>query len=47
MLELADHRTALGARLLADLGADVLLIEPPGGADIRAMAPFLGDQART
>ena len=44
VLELADHRTALGARLLADLGADVLLIEPPGGADIRAMGPFLDDQ---
>ena len=44
VLELADHRTALGGRLLADLGADVLLIEPPAGADIRAMAPFLGDQ---
>ena len=44
VLELADHRTALGARLLADLGADVLLIEPPAGADIRAMAPFLNDQ---
>ena len=45
VLELADHRSALGGRLLADLGAEVFLIEPPSGGEIRAMAPFLDDQA--
>ena len=44
MLELTDPRSALGGRLLADLGADVFLVEPPGGGEIRSMAPFLGDQ---
>jgi len=44
VLELADQRTALGGRLLADLGADVYLIEPPSGAQIRATAPFLDDR---
>src|SRR5919106_2220735 len=31
------------ARLLADYGADVLKLEPPGGADLRRMAPFYHD----
>ena len=31
------------ARLLADYGADVLKLEPPGGATLRRMGPFFGD----
>jgi len=31
------------ARLLADYGADVLKLEPPGGARLRRMGPFLHD----
>ena len=31
------------ARLLADYGADVLKLEPPGGAALRRMEPFFGD----
>ena len=31
------------ARLLADYGADVLKLEPPGGAALRKMGPFFGD----
>lgn len=31
------------ARLLADYGADVLKLEPPGGAASRKMGPFFGD----
>ena len=30
-------------RLLADYGADVLKLEPPGGAHLRRMGPFFGD----
>ena len=30
-------------RLLADYGADVLKVEPPGGAALRRMGPFFGD----
>ena len=31
------------ARLLADYGADVLKLEPPGGAALRRMGPFFHD----
>ena len=31
------------ARLLADYGADVLKLEPPGGAGLRRMGPFFHD----
>ena len=31
------------ARLLADYGADVLKVEPPGGAALRRMGPFFHD----
>jgi len=31
------------ARLLADYGAEVLKLEPPGGAAMRKMGPFFGD----
>ena len=31
------------ARILADYGADVLKLEPPGGAALRRMGPFFGD----
>ena len=31
------------ARLMADYGADVLKLEPPGGAALRRMGPFFGD----
>ena len=31
VLELANERIAFAGKLLADMGADVILIEPPGG----------------
>ena len=40
VLDLTDHRGALAGRLLAMLGAEVLLIEPPGGSAARRQAPF-------
>ena len=39
VLELPDPKTALCGKLLADMGADVVLVEPPGGAPLRAMPP--------
>jgi len=40
VLDLADQSGALAGKLLADLGADVVLVEPPGGGRLRAIPPF-------
>jgi crotonobetainyl-CoA:carnitine CoA-transferase CaiB-like acyl-CoA transferase len=39
-----DHRQLCG-QILGDLGADVLLLEPPGGSAQRRIGPFAGDAA--
>lgn len=39
VVDTTNVRGALGARLLADLGADVVLLEPPGGAAGRTEEP--------
>ena len=31
-------------KLLADMGADVIKVEPPGGDPMRHIGPFIGDQ---
>ena len=43
VLDLADVSGALCGKLLADMGADVIAIEPPGGAGMRDIGPFYGD----
>ncbi len=43
VLDLTGHRAQLCARLLADMGADVIKIEPPAGDDARRIGPFLDD----
>src|SRR5260370_34401912 len=43
LLGLTGHRAKLCARLLADMGADVIKIEPPAGNDARRIGPFLDD----
>lgn len=40
VLDLADEKGELCGRLLADLGADVIRLEPPGGAISRTLPPF-------
>ncbi|TMA23111.1 MAG: hypothetical protein E6J87_25570 [Deltaproteobacteria bacterium] len=45
VVDLTDLRGALAGRLLADLGADVVKIEPPGGDADRLRAPFAGGVA--
>ena len=40
VVDLADEKGELCGRLLADLGADVLRVEPPAGARSRALPPF-------
>src|SRR6185369_12250669 len=45
VLDLTDLRGALAGRLLADLGADVLKVEPPHGDPGRLRPPFAGNVA--
>jgi crotonobetainyl-CoA:carnitine CoA-transferase CaiB-like acyl-CoA transferase len=45
IVEVTDLRGALAGRLLADLGADVVKIEPPGGDPGRLEPPFAGGVA--
>ncbi len=40
VLDLTDHRGEVGPWLLAELGADVIRVEPPGGSAARGEAPF-------
>ncbi|MBW2426265.1 MAG: CoA transferase [Deltaproteobacteria bacterium] len=44
VIELASERCAFAGKLLADMGADVILVEPPGGDTSRSYPPFLEDQ---
>ena len=46
VVDLTDLRGALAGRLLADLGADVIKVEPPGGDPGRWQPPFAGNVAR-
>jgi crotonobetainyl-CoA:carnitine CoA-transferase CaiB-like acyl-CoA transferase len=43
ILELADEKGQFCGKLLGDLGADVVKIEPPGGERNRHVGPFLDD----
>ncbi|MCY3795571.1 MAG: CoA transferase, partial [Gammaproteobacteria bacterium] len=42
-LDLTDVRGQLGGMVLADLGTDVIRVEPPGGSEARRVGPFAGD----
>lgn len=44
VVELAHERIAWAGKLLADMGADVILVEPPAGDSSRHYPPFLDDQ---
>src|SRR6266478_2753704 len=40
VLDLADQQGAFAGKLLAGLGADVVLVEPPEGSPLRSIPPF-------
>jgi crotonobetainyl-CoA:carnitine CoA-transferase CaiB-like acyl-CoA transferase len=44
IVELASDRAAYAGKLLADLGADVVVVEPPGGHPTRSYGPFADDK---
>ncbi len=43
VLDLTDERGLICGQMLADLGADVIHVEPPGGSPARRLGPFAGD----
>jgi crotonobetainyl-CoA:carnitine CoA-transferase CaiB-like acyl-CoA transferase len=43
VIELAHERCAFAGKLLGDMGADVVLVEPIGGAPMRRHEPFADD----
>ncbi|HAL47732.1 MAG TPA: hypothetical protein DCP37_08260 [Dehalococcoidia bacterium] len=43
VLEIVNEVGEFCGKLMADLGADVVRVEPPGGASTRQIGPFLGD----
>lgn len=43
-VELASFWGAWAAKLLGDLGADVVVVEPPGGHPTRRLGPFVDDE---
>ena len=45
VLDLADEKGELAGRLLADLGAAVVRVEPPGGSRSRGLPPFACDRS--
>ncbi len=44
MLELADEKGSFCGKIFADLGADVIKVEPVGGCSTRRIPPFLEDR---
>jgi crotonobetainyl-CoA:carnitine CoA-transferase CaiB-like acyl-CoA transferase len=46
VLDLTDHRGALAGHMFAQLGADVIQVEPPEGSPARQQPPFAPDWPR-
>ncbi len=43
IIDTTEERGELSSRILADLGADVIKVEPPGGASSRRLPPYAPD----
>jgi benzylsuccinate CoA-transferase BbsE subunit len=44
VLELAGAMSQYCGKLFAELGADVIFIEPPAGSSLRAVEPYIDDE---
>ena len=44
VIDLTDERGVLAGQMLADLGADVIQVEPPTGSSGRGVAPFFAER---
>ena len=44
VLDLTEQRGLLCGKILADLGAEVIQVEPPDGSTARSIAPFFRDE---
>ncbi len=44
VVEIAHERSVLAGKMLADMGADVILVEPPRGSSMRSLPPFVDDE---
>lgn len=45
VLDLSDEKGMLCGKMLADMGAEVIKVEPPGGEAARTLPPFYHDEA--
>ncbi len=43
VIDCCDERGIIAGQMLADTGADVIALEPPGGSPARRLPPFAGD----
>src|ERR1700689_3366466 len=44
VLDLTDEGALICGQILGDLGADVILVEPPAGVKARSIGPFCGNE---
>jgi crotonobetainyl-CoA:carnitine CoA-transferase CaiB-like acyl-CoA transferase len=44
VVDLSGEPGQMGGRILADLGAEVVKVEPPGGDPLRRIGPFIGER---
>ncbi|WP_255507372.1 CoA transferase [Mycolicibacterium sp. 018/SC-01/001] len=44
VIEISGQYTGIAGRVLAELGADVIVVEPPNGSPERTRPPFVGDE---